>query len=254
MEDFQIELLQKKSFDSLSSSEKNNLREWCVNEEEFQALKSLFIGVNASRNAIHEDVNAKNKLDVLFDQQFKKNKPFVLKDFLFPTGVNFIKQPVFQFAFLAILFVGITILFLPKEPVVLAKHESQIIRKRDKKIESVNEENEVKKLNSEELSENKKQVELADENFIFPNDAGQNTALNESLTDETIMNDSFTADGKPESTSFSKAIAMQAITSESEFSDDGFASKDDQIIEEIGRRIEPVSEKPTVLDYLFTTY
>jgi hypothetical protein len=254
MEDFQIELLQKKSFDSLSLSEKNNLREWCVNEEEFQALKNLFSGVNASINAIHEDVNTKNKLDVLFDQQFKKNKPFVLKDFLFPIGFNFIKQPAFQFAFLAILFVGITILFLPKERVVLAKNESQINRKRDKKFESITVKNEVEKLNSEELSENKKQVELPNENFIFPNDPAQNTALNERLSDEEIMNDYFIADTKPESTSLLKAIAMQTMTSESEFSDDGFASKDDRSLEEIGRRIEPVSEKPIVLDYLFTTY
>ena len=55
MEDYQLKILTKQSFEELSNDERKVMNEWCASEEEFQGLKSLFSVVESSRISINEN-------------------------------------------------------------------------------------------------------------------------------------------------------------------------------------------------------
>lgn len=233
MEDFQLKLFSKISFDSLSEKEKEQLNDWCSNEEEFQSLKSLFTLVNDSKLAIGENFKTKNKLDELFEQKHQSANGFDWRSFLFPSGVLFFRKPAFQLAFGSVIIVGLTLFFFNRqEPVQIAKNESK-----------KNEKSEIKKSEEANLTNEVQESPKVKEKFI------QNEQMNVSVSDSDAI--------------LEQPIPI-AISEESSFSFDGYTESmvsgtyalDDVVNnEDISNEvIRPVSETPSILDNLFTTY
>jgi hypothetical protein len=71
MEDNLKDILKNKlSFSDLTASERAQLLEWCVDDEEFQSLKKLFHQVDAWSEHQTEETNTKLRLDQLFAIQY----------------------------------------------------------------------------------------------------------------------------------------------------------------------------------------
>ena len=262
MEDFQLKLLQKNSYKSLTSEERNKLGEWCTNEEEFQGLKHLFIGVEASKRSFQENLQTKKQLDDLFDNKFKTNNRFDWKSFLFPTGVLFFRMPAFQMAFGAIILVGLTYLFMPKDQVQMAKNNSVKLNKTNTRpVES-------------KLKQENSNLANSEENLNLKKESTPVSTVKE-IEDQTIMSNSFQASASSTDDFEEKAIAfdLNAFNSTTTASIPtassnvtitggtyawGYVDKDVAVSDEEDNSkkssIKPVSSKPGVLDYLYTTY
>ncbi|MBM3187047.1 MAG: hypothetical protein FJZ67_12165 [Bacteroidetes bacterium] len=239
MEDYQLKILNKQSFEELSSDERKVMNEWCTTEEEFQGLKSLFSVVESSRISINENSNTKKRLDELFESKYKTSNGFDWRSFLFPSGVLFFRQPAFQLAFGIILIFGVSIFFVNQSPVQLAKNE---VPKSEKK-----------KTNSSSNNKNSKEEQTLETSL----DKKESTSVNERNasdygTDENapslVSDDIFV---KLEQPSEAQIEDFEGYTSGTFAADYSVMEKD---IDFVPTTIQPVSSKPAVLNLLFTTY
>lgn len=236
MEDYQLKILNKQSFEELSNDERKVMNEWCASEEEFQGLKSLFSVVESSRISINDNSNTKKRLDELFESKYKTSNGFDWRSFLFPSGVVFFRQPAFQLAFGIILIFGVSIFFVNQSPVQLAKNEAP--------------KSEKKKTNS---SKNKNSQE--EQKFETSSDAESTVVFSESnfsRTDEIapalFSEEEFV---KLEQPAEAQMEDFEGYTSGKFAADYSLMEKD---IDFVSTTIQPVSSKPAVLDLLFTTY
>ena len=97
-----IEIIKDKSFYELDSSEKNELMEYCSNEDEFNQLKQAFIAVEAaSFSAVLPQAKTKERLDDLFVQKYPQAAPLWYNSILavvIPKEKPIYKQPLMQIA------------------------------------------------------------------------------------------------------------------------------------------------------------
>lgn len=239
MEDFQLKLLTKRSFEELSKDERNEMNEWCNSEEEFQGLKSLFSVVESSRSSINENANTKKRLDELFESKYNSSNGFDWRSFLFPSGMLFFRQPAFQLAFGIVLVISASLFFVNQSPVQFAQNKIPKFEK--KKTKSV----------SENKKSNKEQT------FKTTSDSEQTKVLNEKnvsnygtedITTALVSEDEFV---KLEQPDIAKMEVSSSYTSGKYASDYSVMEKE---IDFISTTIQPVSSNPSVLDLLYTTY
>jgi hypothetical protein len=256
MEDFQLKLLQKNSYKSLTSEERNALGEWCSNEEEFQGLKHLFIGVEASKRSFQENLQTKKQLDDLFDNKFKTNNRFDWQSFLFPTGVLFFRMPAFQMASGIVIIAVLTFLFVPNNQVQLAKNEtnkSKSVKENQTKAEETNESKEVdlntSKLNPEIKNNNVSNMTVISDQTLVPD---TQVATTEQFEKVAVF------EANDEISENISSIPASATTVRGAIYASGYLYQDVSTTDEDDNfkksEMKPVSSKPGVLDYLFTTY
>lgn len=262
MEDFQLKLLLKNSYQSLSNDEKTALKEWCENEDEFQSLKHLFIGVAASKKSLQDNLNTKKQLDELFDNKFKTTNRFDWKSFLFPSGVLFFRMPAFQMAFGAIILVGLTYLFMPKDQVQMAKNNSVKLNKTNTrpvesklKQENSNLANSEEKLNLKNESTPVSTVKEIEDQIILSNSFQASASSTDDFEEKAIA---FDLNASNSITTASIPTASSNVTVTGGTYAWGYVDKDVAVSDEEDNSkkssIQPVSSKPGVLDYLYTTY
>jgi hypothetical protein len=228
MEDYQLKILTKQSFDYLTDEEKIQLAEWCSNDDEFQGLKSLFAIVETSRSTFQENAKTKSQLDELFVSKYKSANGVNWLSFLFPSGVIFFRQPAFQMAFGILLIFGVSFFFVRQSPVQVAKNE--VPKTKVNKAKPVPE---LKRLNEQDLekstNEEESISELKQENSLLPPvEFQESTAM--------IEEPSFKGDV------YASGTSVIDVSSAEE-------DKDVSII-----LVQSVSAKPSVLDLLYTTY
>jgi hypothetical protein len=233
MEDFQLKLLTKRSYEELNNEEKNLIHDWCSSEEEFQVLKSLFSVVESSRSEVYEDAITKKRLDELFESKYKASNGFDWRSFLFPSGVIFFRQPAFQLAFGIILVFGVSLFFVNQSPVQLAKNE--VPKTRTKKSQS-----EILKLKEEKTES------------TF-SEADPNTRMNDRIANTSDCNDI-----APALVSEEKFVKLEQEIVDFEGDVSATVAFDYSVMEQDvdfrANPIEPVSSNPAVLDLLYTTY
>ncbi len=233
MEDFELKLLTKRSYEELNNDEKNVISEWCSSEEEFQVLKSLFSVVESSRSEVYEDAITKKRLDELFESKYKASNGFDWRSFLFPSGVIFFRQPAFQLAFGIVLVFGVSLFFVNQSPVQLAKNEVQ--KSQTKKSQS-----EIKK-SKEEKTE------------LTVSETEPNTRMNERIASTSDCDDI-----APALVSEEKFVKLDQEIVDFEGDVSATVTSDYSVMEQDvdfrAKPIEPVSSNPSVLDLLYTTY
>lgn len=239
MEDYQLKILTKRSFEELSNDEKKVMNDWCSSEEEFQGLKSLFSVVESSRISINENSNTKKRLDELFESKYKTSNGFDWRSFLFPSGVLFFRQPAFQMAFGIILVIGVSIFFVNQSPVQLAK-------------------NEVPKSEKEKAKSNSENKQSQEEQTLETSLDSESTAV---VNERNVIN-SGTDEIAPALVSEEKFV-MQDQSAVAEMADfdeftSGYIAEDYSLAEEVkdfvATPIQPVSSNPSVLELIYTTY
>ena len=237
MEDYQLKILTKRSFEELSNDEKKVMNEWCGSEEEFQGLKSLFSVVESSRISINDNSNTKKRLDELFESKYKTSNGFDWRSFLFPSGVIFFRQPAFQMAFGIVLVIGVSLFFVNQTPVQLAKNEVPKSEKKKSKTKSEN-----------KNSQGEQTLETSSEETTIVNDRNVSYYGTDEITPALFSEEEFV---KLEQPAEAQMEDLDGYTSGTFAADYSLAEEDKDFVTS---PIQPVSTNPAVLDLLYTTY
>jgi hypothetical protein len=239
MEDYQLIVLTKRSFEELSNDEKKVMNEWCSSEDEFQGLKSLFSVVESSRISIKENSDTKKRLDELFESKYKTSNGFDWSSFLFPSGVIFFRQPAFQFAFGIILVLGFSLFFVSQPSVQLAKNEVRKSEKKKSKSDSGN-----KKSQGEQTLDTSTDSQVA----TIVNESNVSNIGSDEMTIDIVSEDNFVMIDQPAEAQMEDFDGYKSGSIAEDYS---LMEKDIQFAP---TSIQPVSANPSVLDLLYTTY
>ena len=176
MEDKSIIIFKTKSFQSLSKEEKKSIRKWCETEEEFDAIKNLFIGVDAYKNLTNAkpSIKTKESLDKLFNKKHlgaSSKNAGILKS-LFPPFKPFYLQSGFQIAALLVVAILIVPNFLIETKTEQNKlHSSVNLKKKElnaqKSIDNQKINKELEKNKSENLRKEKEELNNNDSKVII---------------------------------------------------------------------------------------
>lgn len=114
MEDLIKNIILKKSYFELTSSEQKSIQEWASNEEEFDALKAVLMATQsmADQSKVKPSSSVKQRLDDRFAAKHAGQNVTLWSKFLlffFPKNTQFFKKPAFQLAMVAL----IVILLIP---------------------------------------------------------------------------------------------------------------------------------------------
>ncbi|NBU47231.1 MAG: hypothetical protein EBS34_07270 [Flavobacteriales bacterium] len=97
MEKELIEIVKTKKFVELNSSERASLHEWIQNEEDFESMKFLYLGMEEMLEETYPSENVKKSLDKLFVETHPQPSFFAgLLLFLFPPQKSIWFKPGFQ--------------------------------------------------------------------------------------------------------------------------------------------------------------
>jgi hypothetical protein len=239
MEDYQLKILTKRSFEELSNDEKKVMNDWCASEEEFQGLKSLFSVVESSRISINENSNTKKRLDELFESKYKTSNGFDWRSFLFPSGMIFFRQPAFQMAFGIVLLLGVSLFFVNQSPVQLAKNEVPKSEKKKSKSKSENKNSQGEQ--TLDTSSDSESTAIVNERNVINSGTDE---IQSALVSEEVFD-------KLEQPAEAQMEDLDGYTSGTFAS--GY-SLDEEVKDFTAKPIEPVSSNPAVLDFLYTTY
>ncbi|MFY7668334.1 MAG: hypothetical protein ACOVQG_06295 [Crocinitomicaceae bacterium] len=239
MEDYQLKILTKQSFEELSNDERKVMNEWCASEEEFQGLKSLFSVVESSRISINENSNTKKRLDELFESKYKTSNGFDWRSFLFPSGMIFFRQPAFQMAFGIVLLLGVSLFFVNQSPVQLAKNEVPKSEKKKSKSKSENKNSQGEQ--TLDTSSDSESTAIVNERNVINSGTDE---IQSALVSEEVFD-------KLEQPAEAQMEDLDGYTSGTFAS--GY-SLDEEVKDFTAKPIEPVSSNPAVLDFLYTTY
>ena len=239
MEDYQLKILTKRSFEELSNDEKKVMNDWCSSEDEFQGLKSLFSVVESSRISINDNSNTKKRLDELFESKYKTSNGFDWRSFLFPSGVIFFRQPAFQMAFGIVLVIGVSLFFVNQTPVQLAKNEVPKSEKKKSKSKSEN-----------KNSQGEQTLETSSDSKVttIVNDRNVSNYVTDEITPALFSEEEFV---KLEQPAEAQMEDLDGYTSGTFAADYSLAEEDKDFVTS---PIQPVSTNPAVLDLLYTTY
>jgi hypothetical protein len=239
MEDYQLKILTKRSFEELSNDEKKVMNDWCSSEDEFQGLKSLFSVVESSRISINDNSNTKKRLDELFESKYKTSNGFDWRSFLFPSGVIFFRQPAFQMAFGIVLVIGVSLFFVNQSPVQLAKNEVPKSVKKKSKSDPEN-----KKLQGEQTLE----TSSDSESTAIVNEGNVSNTGTDEIAPALVSEDIFVKLEQPAEAQMEDFEGYTSGTFASGY------SLDEEVKDFTAKPIQPVSSNPSVLDLLYTTY
>lgn len=133
-----VDIITEKEFIELTAQEREEVLEYCGGEDEFNQMKEVFIGVNASSfNNVHPSAETKKSLDDLFDKTYPKAAPIWYMSVLAavaPKDKSLIQQPLLKVAAIALLFVLIVPFF--NDSVVNEKEQlAQVDNVEDSKID-----------------------------------------------------------------------------------------------------------------------
>lgn len=134
MEKELVNIIMDKKFIELSSSEKEELKEWCTTEEEFDQLNQVFIGIEQlkAEQIITPKAETKQSLDSLFAQKhIKAASPIWYNSLLvlvYPKDKPFIRRPIVQFAALALIFLMV-FPFISTETIIESKQQHAKVEK-----------------------------------------------------------------------------------------------------------------------------
>jgi hypothetical protein len=239
MEDYQLKILTKRSFEELSNDEKKVMNDWCSSEDEFQGLKSLFSVVESSRISINDNSNTKKRLDELFESKYKTSNGFEWRSFLFPSGVIFFRQPAFQMAFGIVLVIGVSLFFVNQTPVQLAKNEVPKSEKKKSKTKSEN-----------KNSQGEQTLETSSDSKVtkIVNDRNVSNYGTDEITPALFSEEEFV---KLEQPAEAQMEDLDGYTSGTFAADYSLAEEDKDFVTS---PIQPVSSNPAILDLLYTTY
>ena len=231
MEDYQLKILTKRSFEELSNDEKKVMNDWCSSEDEFQGLKSLFLVVESSRISINENSNTKKRLDELFESKYKTSNGFDWRSFLFPSGVIFFRQPAFQMAFGIVLVIGVSLFFVNQTPVQLAKNEVPKSEKKKSKTKSEN-----------KNSQGEQTLETSSEETTIVNDRNVSYYGTDEITPALFSEEEFV---KLEQPAEAQMEDLDGYTSGTFAADYSLAEDDKDFVTS---PIQPVSSNPAILE------
>ena len=239
MEDYQLKILTKRSFEELSNDEKKVMNDWCSSEDEFQGLKSLFLVVESSRISINENSNTKKRLDELFESKYKTSNGFDWRSFLFPSGVIFFRQPAFQMAIGIVLVFGVSLFFVNQSPVHLAKNEVPKSEKKKSKTKSEN-----------KNSQGEQTLKTSSDSKVttIVNDRNASNYGTDEITPALFSEEEFV---KLEQPAEAQMEDLDGYTSGTFAADYSLAEEDKDFVTS---PIQPVSSNPAILDLLYTTY
>jgi hypothetical protein len=248
----------QKTFEELSSSEKEQLKEWCSTEEEFNQLKMLYseIELMNSENSLKTKASTKRNLDELFEKTHSKGIWYSTPiKTLYPQDKIFIRRPLVQIAaVLAVLFLAYPLFneklseIQPKQMAELNKAEIPEMKAKKNEIQS-------------ELEKGMPQNEI---NFVPPivSDEDVNYELSESSVESTSQDDFAIAEIATESKdsegiSELNSVAEMSVASAPKASVNGFTNHSDGIYieEKTDSAISlPASRKPEMLDLLTAAF
>lgn len=130
MEDFIKNIIVEKKYFELTSSEKQSIQEWALNEEEFDALKAVLLATQAMtvQNESQLSPSVKQRLDDRFAAKYAHKNETAWNKFLiffFPRDTQFFKKPAFQLVMVALV-VALIIPFLWQDnPAQYAMNENR---------------------------------------------------------------------------------------------------------------------------------
>jgi len=248
----------QKAFEELTSTEKEQLKEWCSTEEEFNQLKMLYseIELMNSENSLKTKASTKKSLDELFEKTHSKGVWYSAPiKTLYPQDKSFIRRPLVQIAaVLALLFLAYPLFnkklaeIQPKQMAELKKDEIPTMKAKKNEIQS-------------ELDKEVPQNEI---NFVPPivSDEVVNYELSESIVESTSQDDFAIAEIATESKdaeviSELNSVADMRVVSAPKASLNGFANQSDGIYteEKTNSAISlPASRKPEMLDLLTAAF
>lgn len=176
MEDNLKDILKNKlSFSDLTASERAQLLEWCVDDEEFQSLKKLFHQVDAWSEHQTEETNTKLRLDQLFAIQYAgKQTPSNGRDIRFSKNRFSRMSSWITVSAVAAALVVTWLVYPPAENNMTAKKNSP-----EKPLEKTKKEDK-----QMEIIESKQQVELA---YQAPTVQNQRQMVLESIAVDSIV-------------------------------------------------------------------
>lgn len=248
----------QKAFEELTSTEKEQLKEWCSTEEEFNQLKMLYSEIELinSENSLKTKASTKKSLDELFEKTHSKGVWYSAPiKTLYPQDKSFIRRPLVQIAaVLALLFLAYPLFnkkiaeIQPKQMVELKKDEIPMMKAKKNEIQS-------------ELDKEVPQNEI---NFVPPivSDEVVNYELSESIVESTSQDDFAIAEIATESKdaeviSELNSVADMRVVSAPKASLNGFTNQSGGIYieEKTNSAISlPASRKPEMLDLLTAAF
>lgn len=124
MEKHLIEIVKSKSYLELSVNEQNALKDWIHNEEDFEALKFLYVGLEDLTEVHEPEGHVKKRLDELFYEIHPQPNYFTgLILFLFPPQKTIFFKPGFQFGISLVLAVILFLTVKPSEELAIQKQK-----------------------------------------------------------------------------------------------------------------------------------
>lgn len=97
-----IDIIKEKEYHQLTSVERDEVKEFCTNEEEYEQMKSVFLSVDSlSEEGIKPSEKTKERLDELFIATYPKAAPLWYNSVLavvVPKNKPLYRQPLFQLA------------------------------------------------------------------------------------------------------------------------------------------------------------
>lgn len=97
-----IDIIKEKEYHQLTSVERDEVKEFCTNEEEYEQMKSVFLSVDSlSEEGIKPSEKTKERLDELFIATYPKAAPLWYNSVLavvVPKDKPIYRQPLFQLA------------------------------------------------------------------------------------------------------------------------------------------------------------
>lgn len=246
-----IDVMMDKQYFELSSSEKEELAQYCSNEDEYNHLREVMIGVESIKfDSYTPKSETKQKLDDLFDQTYPKASPVWYMSVLgvvVPKEKPIHRQPLVQIAAIALLVLLAVPLFNTditqekKNQVAMVEKEEQAV-KQDKVEQAVPKSNE--------------QTQMVDEEQpTFVTDAeGDNFAANAGATPEVMTRSSEPViDMTPLSASSTIATGAPFTTTGFDHPDGVFDASSALASSEVSYSVSAADE-PDVLDLLTATF
>ena len=249
-----VEIVVNKSFVELSMNEKEQLFEWCSDEEGFDQLKNVFIEVELVKKQTVENVrpSTKEKLDLLFTEKYKVGGAArwnsSIGKLVYPFDKPFHRRPIIQIAaLLLLLLLAFPLLMKNKEISKISQLAKNEVREGKRKII-----NPITKKNHKENSVNSEEDRIISTKKKSATEGVQRENIRvESISDNREQSEINVSEN---SNQVSPSVtSASAADSKNQFSSD----QPDGLYREVNNGeyfSKSISEIPSVLDLLSVTF
>ena len=249
-----VEIVVNKSFVELSMNEKEQLFEWCSDEEGFDQLKNVFIEVELMKKQTVENVrpSTKEKLDLLFTEKYKVGGAArwnsSIGKLVYPFDKPFHRRPIIQIAaLLLLLLLAFPLLMKNKEISKISQLAKNEVKENKRKII-----NPITKKNPKENSANSEEDRIiSTKKKSTTEDLQRENIRVESISDNREQSEINVSEN---SSQVSPIVASaSAADSKNQFSSD----QPDGLYRELNNGVnfsKSISEIPSVLDLLSVTF